>query len=83
MALKVPWIASQYPTYDELHDFGLMTENGELNWMKALTEMIENYPEYKKKAETVSYEFALEQTGDKNIEKTLALYQKLIDSPYP
>jgi glycosyltransferase involved in cell wall biosynthesis len=84
MALKVPWIASKYPTYDELHDYGLMTENGYKNWAEAITEMVENYPKYKQIADTTSYEFALEQSSDKNIEKvTLALYEKLIDEPYP
>jgi len=84
MALKVPWIATNYPTYDELHDYGLMTENGYKNWTDALEEMIENYPKYKEIAETTGYEFALQQSSDNNIEKvTLALYEELIEKPYP
>lgn len=84
MALKVPFIATKYPTYDELHDFGLMTDNGYNDWADAIEEMIGNYKKYKELAEGPSYEFALEQSSDKNIEKvTLALYEKLIEEPYP
>lgn len=84
MALKVPWIASKYPTYDELHDYGYMTENGYVNWERSLCDMIDNYPKYKEKADTIAYEFAEKQSSDNNIEKvTLALYEKLINSPYP
>jgi len=84
MALKVPWIATKYPTYNEFHDFGIMTENGYKNWEDSLTQMIEEYPKWKDIAETTGYEFAMEQSSDKNIEKvTLALYEKLIEDPYP
>jgi glycosyltransferase involved in cell wall biosynthesis len=84
MALKIPWIATKYPTYDELHDFGLMTDNGYKNWEESLMQMIEEYPKWKNIAETSGYEYALEQSSEKNIEKvTLALYEKLIDEPYP
>lgn len=84
LAVKVPFIATNYITYDEFHDFGIMTDNGYKNWEDSLSEMIENYPKWKNIAETRGHEFALEQSSDKNIEKvTLALYEKLIDDPYP
>lgn len=83
MGVKVPWIATKYPTYDELHDYGLMTDNGYKNWAASLEEMIVNYDKYKKRAETDSYEFALKQSAYENIEKvTLPLYEKLIEEPY-
>jgi len=84
MALKVPWVASNYPTYNELHDYGVMVENNYSSWEKALNDMIENYDKYKERADTTAYDFALSQSSDANIEKvTLALYDKLINSPYP
>lgn len=83
MALKIPWVGSNYETYSELSNFGLLTENGGKNWEYAISEMLDNYKMYKEKAETIGYEFALEQSIDKNIEPvTLALYQKLIEEPY-
>lgn len=84
MALKIPWIASDYPTYDELHDYGKMTKNGYNNWVENLSEMIENYSKYQELAETKAYDFAVSQSSDNNIEKvTLRLYQMLIEKPYP
>lgn len=84
MALKIPWVASTYPTYDELHDYGTMTNNGYTNWERSLSSVIDNYSVHKEKAETLGYDFALEQSSDKNVEKvTLPLYEKLINSPYP
>jgi len=83
MAVKVPWIATNYPTYDELHDFGTMTENGYKNWENAISEVIENHPKYQKLADTDAYDFALTQSSDKNIEKViLKLYEELLDTPY-
>jgi len=84
MALKVPWIATNYPTYDELHDYGTMTENGYKNWEDTISNMIENYSEAKEKADTIAYKFALNQSSEENVVKvTLPLYQKLLNSPYP
>jgi len=84
MALKVPFVATDYPTYSELREYGKMTENGYRPWLDSLTEVIENYPAYKEKAENEGYQFALSQSSDANIEKvTLKLYQKFINMPYP
>lgn len=84
MALKIPWVATDYPTYNELGNFGLLTKNGSKYWEVALSEMVENYSIYKEKANTTAYDFALSQTSDENIEKvTLALYEKLLNEPYP
>ena len=84
MALKVPFIATNYPTYNELHDYGMMTENGYKNWEESISKMIEEYPKYKELAETKSFEFAQSQSSYINIEKvTIPLYEKLIKDPYP
>jgi glycosyltransferase involved in cell wall biosynthesis len=85
MALKIPWIASDYPTYSALKegDYGVLVKNDQWEWEKKLSHMVENYSTYKQKAEDEGYRFALKQSSDNNIRNTLAIYQKLIDSPYP
>lgn len=83
LALKIPWVASNYPTYDELKPYGLMTENGSKNWEYALSEMIDNYATYQEKANTIGYEFALTQSSDNNIRNTIAWYEEIIKKPYP
>lgn len=82
MVLKVPWIASKSKTYEELEDYGKIINNSLNNWKDGLCEMIENLSEKKKFAETTAYEFALEQSQDKNVDKNLAIYQAIIDSDY-
>lgn len=84
MALKVPFIATKYPTYDELHDYGIMTENGYKNWEDAISKMIEEYPKYKEISETTGFEFAKSQSSYERVKDvTLPLYEKLIAAPYP
>jgi glycosyltransferase involved in cell wall biosynthesis len=84
MALKVPFIATKYPTYDEMHDFGLMTDNGYKNWEDAISQMVEEYPKYKEISETIGFEFAKNQSSYERVKDvTLPLYKKLIEDPYP
>jgi glycosyltransferase involved in cell wall biosynthesis len=83
MALQVPFVASDYPTYSQLKDYGVFVKNDQWEWERKLTDMIENYLTYKQKAIEEAYPFALLQSSDNNIRNTLAIYQKLIDSQYP
>jgi len=83
MAVKVPWIATNYITYDELQDYGTITENGYKNWENAISKVLDNYPKYKEIANTTAFNFAKAQDIDKNIEKvTLALYRDIINDTY-
>ena len=79
MALQVPWVATNYETYSELTQYGRMTENGGQNWEEALEEMVENIEQKREFAKAEPYQFALEMTSDKNVDKNLAIYQSIID----
>jgi len=84
MALQVPWVATDYITYDELRDFGIVTENGYTNWVNALSNAIENIGELKEKAKKEPFEFAKLQTSERGVKNViLPLYEKLINSDYP
>jgi len=84
MALEIPWIATNYITYSELADFGIMTENGQENWVNSIENMLDNYGKHKKLAETEALDFAMEQDSEKKVQTvTLPLYEKLINEPYP
>lgn len=84
MALKVPWIATNYDTYSELSDFGILTENGYNNWAEALTYAVENLAELKEKAKGKPFAFAKKQTSEENVKKhILPLYDKIIAGDYP
>lgn len=80
MAVKVPWIASNFPPYQELKDYGTLVENS--NWEEAICNALDNLTELKEKSSDIGYKFAESQSSDNNIGKTMDLYQKIIDMPY-
>ena len=82
MALKVPFLATNFPNYNHLAPYGNFTENGWSNWEEKLSDMIENLPMYKEKANEVGFPFALTQNIDLHVDERINLYQKLIDKPY-
>jgi glycosyltransferase involved in cell wall biosynthesis len=82
MALQMPWVASNFPAYEELKQYGTITENGSENWENTLSNMIENFDKEKQKAMGDGYKFALSQSTDNNILKTIELYKSIISQPY-
>lgn len=82
MALKIPWIATNFEPYYDLKEYGTLTENGVENWVNSLSDMIENIDDYKEKAKGDPYEFALTQSYDLNMDKTIEYYEQLINKPY-
>ena len=82
LALRVPFIASNYPNYNHLAEYGKFTENGKENWEDAISEVIDNIALYREKAEDVGFKFALTQDIDLHVQERIDLYQKLIEKPY-
>lgn len=82
MALKMPWVSSNFPPYEGFANFGVFAENTKESWEEKLFYMVENIDERREFASGEPYEYAYTQSYDKNIEKTLALYQKIIYEDY-
>ena len=82
MALKTPWIASDFPPYKRLHEYGTIVKNSVASWENGIMRIIDNLQDYRDKAAGNAYTFALSQSTDKNILSTIELYQKIIDTPY-
>jgi glycosyltransferase involved in cell wall biosynthesis len=81
MITKVPFIATNFETYEELFDYGTYTENGVENWKNALCYAVEHLDEKREMANGKAYQFALEQSYEKNISKLLDIYWDIIKSP--
>ena len=81
-ALKIPWIATDFPPYEGMREYGTLVQNGLDNWKKGLEEMVVNIDQKRELANGKAYEFALSQTWDKNIGKLLSMYQEIINSRY-
>jgi glycosyltransferase involved in cell wall biosynthesis len=82
LALKVPFVATNYPNYNQLKDHGIMVENKWQNWEAAIVDAIDNLPKHRQKAEEVGFPFAMTQSIDLHVDERIALYQKMIDKPY-
>jgi len=81
MLLKIPWIATNFETYEELGEYGHLVENGIENWKKILCDAVENIDQYRELANGKAYEYALSQSYEKNIDKLIAVYEHIINSP--
>ena len=82
MALEIPWIATAFPPYQDLQEYGILVNNSVEEWENAIDTMIDNLDYYKNDVAKAGLEFALTQTYDGNIEKTIEIYQKNIDKEY-
>ena len=80
-AVGIPWIASDFPPYQELKNIGTMVKNSPEAWIKAMSDVIDNLQEYNDKA-TKNVEYAKNMSLDNNILKTVELYKKIMDKPY-
>ncbi|HOU76469.1 MAG TPA: glycosyltransferase [Candidatus Dojkabacteria bacterium] len=82
MVMKVPWIATNFETYEELREYGTLTKNGLENWKNTICDVIENIEQKRELANGKAYEFALTQSWDNNIQKLLNIFQEIINSKY-
>ena len=83
LATGVPCIVSDYPPYADLTDYTTTVKTGDYEWVRAISRVIDNYPEYVEKAK-VGRVFAETQNSDRNMKEVIIpLYEKLIAEPYP
>jgi glycosyltransferase involved in cell wall biosynthesis len=79
MALQIPWIASNFPPYRELFLYGGMVENTTDAWEHALRHNVETIEERREYAKGLPFEFAMSQSYESNIPKTLEIYEKILN----
>lgn len=82
MALKIPWVASDYPPYKEFSEYGYYSNNTQESWEENISKIIDNIEERKSFASGAPYEYSKTQTYENNIEKTISLYEKIIEDEY-
>jgi len=78
-AMQMPWVASDYPTYEDLKPYGHLVKNSTQAWYKQLIYMVEHLDEEREIAKGKPFEFAMNQSYEKNIGKTLDFYQEVIN----
>lgn len=76
MVMKIPWLASDNPAYEDLTAYGKIVKNSENSWEKALIEVIDNLDQYKQFAQDLPYKFGVSQAMDSNVEKVLSIFSQ-------
>jgi glycosyltransferase involved in cell wall biosynthesis len=82
LACKVPTIATDYPNYAHMRDKMFVTENGWENWFNAISNAIENLPQYREHAADVGFKYAESQDYSLHVQERIDLYQHVIEKGY-
>lgn len=82
MAMKIPWIASDYPPYEDIRQFGKVVNNTAEEWERALLDVVDHYKEYKNSSKKIAYQFATQQNIDNNINRIIEIYATIINKSH-
>jgi glycosyltransferase involved in cell wall biosynthesis len=82
LACKVPTIATDYPNYAHMRDKMFVTENGWENWVNAISNAIDNLPQYREHASDVGFKYAESQDYSLHVQERIDLYQHMIEKGY-
>jgi len=78
MVMKIPWVASEGPAYNELRPYGWLVKNTASAWERVLMDMVDHLDDYRAEAAREPYLFGLGQSVDENIDKVIATYAALV-----
>lgn len=85
MIMKIPWVASEGPPYEEFRAYGWLVQNTAQAWQRVLLDLVDHLEEYKREAMGEAYLVALSKTIDENIHLTLkqyaTIYEKVLGQP--
>ena len=79
MIAKIPWIATEHPTFRNMAQYGYWVQNSPDAWENAILNVVTQLAVYQKRADGESFSFALGQDVSENIEKVLRIYSVIIN----
>lgn len=79
MISKIPWIASEEPTFHKLSQYGQWVHNTPAAWENAILNTVEQLDAHQKKAGSDPFLFALSHDLSVNIDKILNVYDVIIN----
>ncbi len=80
MISKIPWIASEEPTFQIMSQYGQWVPNKPQAWEHAILSMIEELDAHQRRAGRESFLFALNQDLSVNIARILRVYDAILGS---
>lgn len=78
MISKIPWIASEEPTFHKLSLYGRWAQNTTASWEDSILNMVDNLEAHQTKALRDPFLFALRQDLSVNIDEILKVYAAII-----
>ncbi len=79
MVSKIPWIASNQPSFREFSRFGRLVPNNSDAWEAAILRCIEHVDDLQQWAAGEPFLFALSQDVNENIDKVIKLYTYILN----
>lgn len=79
LVMKIPWVASDSPAYDELRPYGWLVKHMPGAWERLLLDMVDHLDDCKMEAARGPYLFGLSQAIDDNVDKIIATYAAIIE----
>jgi len=80
MAVKVPWVASRCPAYEELKGYGVLLKNTKQTWEENLRSIVDELDKYKKHAAGRAYDFSISQNAVNNTDKMINLFTSIMNN---
>ncbi len=77
MVMKIPWVASEGPAYQDLRPYGWLVKNTSGAWERVLLDMVDHLENYKEEASQGPYFFGISQGIDENVDKIIQTYSEI------
>jgi hypothetical protein len=77
--LKMPWIASDNPAYEEIRSYGVLVRNNTTAWTDAMVDMVDHLDDHRRRAAGEPYQFALKQSSDENVNRMLEIFADIYE----
>jgi hypothetical protein len=78
MVMKIPWVASESPAYNDLRSYGWLVKNTPGAWERVLLDMIDHLDDYRAEAAGEPYLFGIAQSIDEHVEEIISHYSHVI-----
>lgn len=81
MLMKIPWVCSEGPAYQELQRYGWQVKNSAAAWERVLLDMVDHLQEYRREAAWEPYLYAINQNVDEHVDRILQVYTEIQSAP--
>lgn len=79
LLMKIPWVASEGPAYQDLRPYGWLVRNTSQAWERVLLDMVDHIEDYKQEAAGEPYLFGISQNVYENVDKIISTYASIYE----